>query len=248
MNFHHETEFDTEETSSDSQQFSAPITAGNFSNPDQFLTDLLSDMQPPILPNCSYSPPVGVPSYDIDALTVGTPTWQNVNPVPIIAIQPHQDLGSNAFGTTVAAVSGTQQRTGSGADSFGEMSDGSGSSSSGLVGIIDTSNAACMDILRANGYPGPNARTNVKVIGKELVRTFIGVDAMKTCTIKGRLKRKPRFDQHLMAQIKLLLRQKVCMKETDEEFEEIWQDVQKSIAKTCTYTRRKVTGAGAEKY
>ena len=37
-NFHHETEFDTEEMSSDSQQFSAPIMAGNFSNPHPFVT------------------------------------------------------------------------------------------------------------------------------------------------------------------------------------------------------------------
>ena len=58
------------------------------------------------------------------------------------------------------------------------MSDGSGSSSSGLAGIIDTSNAACMDILKANGHTAPNVRTNVKVIVKELVRTLIGVNAI----------------------------------------------------------------------
>ena len=39
------------------------------------------------------------------------------------------------------------------------------------------------------------------------------------------------------------MQQKVCTKETNEEFEEIWQDVEKLIGKTCKYTRRKVTGA-----
>ena len=95
-------------------------------------------------------------------------------------------------------------------------------------------------VLKVFGYPGPMARINVKKIALGLVRdTFFEPEQMKRCTVGGKKKVRLQLGPLKMDQIKGIVR-KVCERETDADFEILWEDTKRSIGQACKNLHRKL--------